>query len=529
MKYSKLFNTKATPQFAAIPFSGQTPNHAGGYTWSVDRWTMLDRFLILGCESGTFYVREQKLLMENAQNVVEAIKEDGERVVNRIIEVSTKGLAPKNDPAVFALALAASFGDEKTRIAALAALPKVCRTGTHLFAFAEACDGMRGWGRGLRKAIAKWYNAQTPESLAYGLVKYQARGGWSNRDLLRLAHPVATSEAHNVLYKWVVDGELTGDAPLVQAVQALKEVHDLDLAVKMIEANRIPREAIPTEMLNEPEIWRALLVDMPLTAMIRNLGNLTKIGLLKHGWFAGDSGAVQTVIGALRDSERLRKSRVHPVAVLAAMNTYAGGKSIKGNGEWKPVKAILDVLDEAFYASFGNVKASGKRIVLGLDVSGSMAGTMVAGVAGLDCRKSCGAMALITESVESDVTHLAFDTKVYKLNINRKMRLDKVTDLLAKTGGGGTDCALPIRYAIDKNIEADAFVIYTDSETWHGSQHPSQAIAEYRKKMVINAKLVVVAMASTRVTIGDPRDAGTLNIVGFDTSVPQVITEFLSR
>ena len=529
MKYSKLFNMKITPQSVAIPLSGQTPNHAGGYTWNVDRWTMLDRFLILGCESGTFYVREQKLLMQNAQNVVEAIKEDGERVVNRIVEVSTKGLAPKNDPAIFALALAASLGDEKTRIAAFAALPRVCRTGTHLFAFAEACDGMRGWGRGLRKAIAKWYNAQTPEALAHGFVKYQARGGWSNRDLLRLSHPVSASEQHNILYKWVVDGEITGDAPLVQAVQALKEVHDLDAAVKMIEEFRIPREAIPTEMLNESLIWGALLKDMPLTAMIRNLGNMTKVGLLNHGWFTGGSDAVQTVVSSLSNAERLRRSRVHPVAILAALNTYQGGKSIKGSGEWKPVKAITDALDEAFYASFGNVKATGKRIVVGLDVSGSMAGTMVAGVAGLDCRSACGAMSLITESVENDVTHLAFDTNVYKLDISRKMRLDAVVKLLERTGGGGTDCAATIRYAIDKKINADAFVIYTDSETWSGSQHPAQAIAEYRKKMGIEAKLVVVAMASTRTTIGDPGDAGTLNVVGFDTSVPQVIAEFLSR
>lgn len=529
MKYSKLFNTKTTPQSAAIPMSGQTPNYAGGFSWTVDRWTVLDRFLILGSESGTFYVREQKLVMQNAQNVVEAIKEDGVRVVNRIVEVSTNGLAPKNDPAVFALALAASFGTDETRVAAFAALPKVCRTGTHLFAFAEACDGMRGWGRGLRKAIAKWYNSQTPEALAYGLVKYQSRGGWSNRDMLRLSHPVATSEQHNVLYKWAVTGELTGEIPLVQTVQALKEVHSLETAVKMIEEFKVPREAIPTEMLNEPEIWRALLADMPLTAMIRNLGNMTKIGLLKHGWFNGDSSAVQTVVSKLRNTERLRKSRLHPIAILAALNTYQGGKSIKGSGEWKPVKAIVDALDGAFYASFGNVKQTGRRTVIGLDVSGSMAGTKVAGIAGLDCRSACGAMALVTKNIEDQVVTLAFDTNVYKLDLDRKSRLDAVVKLLERTGGGGTDCAAPIRYAIDNLINADAFIIFTDSETWQGAQHPAQAIAEYRRTMGIQAKMVVVAMASTNTTIGDPKDEGTLNVVGFDTSVPQVIAEFLSR
>ncbi len=529
MNYSKIINTKSTAQANAIPFSGQVPNNAGGYCWSVDRWTMLDRFLILGSEKGTFYVGERKLTMQHAENVVEAIKEDGERVVARIVEVSDRGLAPKNDAAIFALALAASIGDENTRKSAFEALPKVCRIGTHLFQFAEACDGLRGWGRGLRKAIAKWYNAQDPERLAHGLIKYQARGGWSNRDLLRLAHPVAKTEAHNALYKWVVDGEIHGEMPLIQAMLTLRETHDLDEAVRLVREFKMPREALPTEMLNEVAIWEALLAEMPLTAMIRNLGNMTKIGLLKDGWFVGKSDAVTTVVEALSDSERLRKSRVHPIAVLAAMNTYAAGRGIRGSGEWKPVKPILEALDKAFYGTYGNVKKSGKRIVLGLDVSGSMHGTSVAGIAGLDCRKACAAMALITEAVEDQVTHLAFDTKTYKLDFSKSMRLDKAVDLLARTGGGGTDCALPITHAIEKKIAADAFVIYTDSETWYGSMHPAQAMKKYREKMGIDAKLVVVAMAANRCTIGDPEDARQLNVVGFDASVPNVVSEFIAN
>lgn len=528
MKYSKIINKKATSQSVAIPFSGQTRNNAGGYSWTVDRWTMLDRFLMLGSERGTFYVGTRKLTIEHAENVIAALKEDGERVVARIVEVSDMGLAPKNDAAIFALALAASFGDENTRKAAFDALPKVCRIGTHLFAFAEACDGLRGWGRGLRKAIAKWYNAQDAKSLEYGLVKYQAREGWSNRDLLRLAHPVASTEAHNALYKWVVDGEIHGELPLIQAMLSLREIHDLDEAVRLVREFRVPREALPTEMLNESAIWEALLADMPLTAMLRNLGTMTKVGLLKDGWFVGKTDSVTKVIETLTNEERLRKSRIHPVAILAAMNTYSAGHGMRGSGEWKPVKAIVEALDKAFYASYGNVKKSGKRIVLGLDVSGSMAGTSVAGIAGLDCRKACAAMALITQAVEVHVTHLAFDTKTYKLSFEKNSRLVKAVDLLAKTGGGGTDCALPILYALEKKIAADAFVIYTDSETWQGSMHPAQAIRKYREVMGIDAKLVVVAMAANRCTIGDPEDARQLNVVGFDASVPSVISEFIA-
>ena len=52
------------------------------------------------------------------------IAEDGVRVVRATSEISESGRAPKNDPALFVLAMAAGLGDEATRAAALAALPR---------------------------------------------------------------------------------------------------------------------------------------------------------------------------------------------------------------------------------------------------------------------------------------------------------------------------------------------------------------------------------------------------------------------
>lgn len=91
---------------------------------------------------------------------------------------------------------------------------------------------------------------------------------------------------------------------------------------------------------------------------------------------------------------------------------------------------------------------------------------------------------------------------------------------------GGTDCALPMLYAMDQKIPVDVFSIYTDSETWHGRIHPSQALQEYRQKMGIPSKLVVVGMVSNGFTIADPNDAGMIDVVGFDTATPQVISDF---
>src|SRR5262249_45585952 len=132
-------------------------NSAGGYSFAVDDWARLERFLILGSEGGSYYASERKLTRENAQAVLRCIAVDGREAVRRIAAVSSAGRAPKNDPAIFALALASAHGDAGTKKAAFAALSDVCRTGTHLFQFASACDALRGWGRGLRQAVADWY------------------------------------------------------------------------------------------------------------------------------------------------------------------------------------------------------------------------------------------------------------------------------------------------------------------------------------------------------------------------------------
>jgi len=90
-----------------------------------------------------------------------------------------------------------------------------------------------------------------------------------------------------------------------------------------------------------------------------------------------------------------------------------------------------------------------------------------------------------------------------------------------------TDCALPMIQALKNNEQVDAFVIYTDSETYMGTIHPQAALEEYRKATGINAKLIVVGMTSNCLTIADPKDLNTLNLAGFDTATPRIINDFI--
>lgn len=140
--------------------SRQVANSAGGYTFEVTPVARLRRFLILGTEGGAYYTSAADLTKENTAVVMDFARNDAGTLVREIVSISQSGRAPKNNQAIFALAAAASLADDSGRRTALAALPDVARTGTHLFLFATYVEQFRGWGRGLRRAVGQWYLAR---------------------------------------------------------------------------------------------------------------------------------------------------------------------------------------------------------------------------------------------------------------------------------------------------------------------------------------------------------------------------------
>ncbi|HVO43350.1 MAG TPA: TROVE domain-containing protein, partial [Aggregatilineales bacterium] len=284
----------------------------------------------------------------------------------------------------------------------------------------------------------------------------------------------------------------------------------------------LPREALPTQWLTDADVWAALLPNLGLTALIRNLGNLSRCRLLA----AGNREVVSEVTLRITSKELLRKARVHPIAILAALMTYQAGKGVRGDGTWTVVSQVVDALDSAFYGAFGNVQPSGKRLVLALDVSGSMARGMIAGTPGLTPRVGSAAMALVTAATERTYNIIAFSRTMVHIDITPRQRLDDVVRAVSSLEFGGTDCALPMLWALESRVDADAFVILTDNETWAGAIHPAQALQNYRVQTGIPAKLIVVGMTSSGFSIADPDDAGMLDCVGFDTATPQVISDF---
>jgi 60 kDa SS-A/Ro ribonucleoprotein len=261
-----------------------------------------------------------------------------------------------------------------------------------------------------------------------------------------------------------------------------------------------------------------------MEALVRNLATLTRVGIVGGAFSQG----TKDVIAKMSDEEVVRKSRLHPIKALSALLTYSAGHGMRGSNTWTPDKKIVDALDDLFYATFQNIIPTGKRRLLALDVSGSMGYGTVAGVLGLTPCMAATAMAMITMRTESDCEIRGFAGTFKELNITATDTLSAAMKKAHDRNFGSTDCSLPMEWARTNKIALDSFEIYTDNETYAETIQPVEALRNFRREMnVPDAKLIVVGMVSTNFTIADPTDKFMMDFVGFDSSAPTLMADFI--
>lgn len=526
MNYAKALNN--TPQSRPIPGQNMVKNNAGGYGYEISPQQQLERFLLIGSEGGTYYASEQKLTEDNAKSIIEYIKTDAEEVLMTVNDFIKLNRAPKIDPCLFVLALLSTHAPQNIKNDVYANIAELCKTATHLFTFVSQVNELRGWSAGLRKAVAKWYTTKTDDKLAYQLVKYRNRAGFTHKDVLRLAHPKALTVSQNNLFKYAVDklqfsinnGNFYIEERIPNIIAGFEmaiKITDLKNLCNIIETDNLTWEMIPTQFLNDPLVLTALLQKMPTNAMIRNLNRFAKAGMTK-----GMSETTKTIIIKLNE-DAIKKAGIHPVNLINSLRTYSSGRGDKGDSTWEVNQSIVDALNEAYTYALQNVTPTNQSILIGLDVSGSM-NHAVSKTSMTATQLGC-VLAVTMAKTEKFAEIIGFDTQLQKIALNRTTTIESACK--AQTNGGGTDCAVPFAYALDTKNKYDTIIILTDSESWAGSRHGSALLEKYRKTINPNVKIVEIAMVSNPHSQMPSNDKNILRAVGFDGNLVQVVNEFI--
>ncbi|CAG2218135.1 SSA2 [Mytilus edulis] len=463
---------------------------------------------------------------------------------------------------MFAYAVCIVDGDGEVRNYGYKMLNNICRIPTHLFEFQNYCAELNkekkelnkeknigsGWGRSHRIAISKWYNnfSNNAPKLAYLVTKYKKRSKWNHRDMVRLAHVKPKNEKIRTILKFIVNKEKNNLITLhdsddkehaevktfLGAVIEAKKCKDNKRIQELVAENDLAREHLPNSCLLDKKVWQTLLVTMPLTAMIRNIGKMTHLGIFsdEHASFH-----IELVKERLQ-IKPLQASKVHPLKILFALRQYQAGKGDQGKLSWKPNHGIVSIMEEAFDNAVGLQTRTGKRYLLAVSVSGDMKKHLVGSP--LTASEAAAAMVHTIAKREQDVKTLFVENKcdVEQSFVSTIDQYDNLSSIRSKLDKFSSPEPTKERKTSFKEWASsyekffDVIMIFTDTLTGEGKGRVVEPFVHHCHRVGAPSHArVIVAMTGKPNDRVEPCDDQTLRVIGFDQSTPQIINAFIDN
>ena len=524
------FLSKGTPQTEAIPGreAEMTRGRSGAVAFKSGDRAFIRRCLLLGTANGSYYAGRRELSKEFIDALRVAVNSDPAMVADEILYASD-GHAINNHAPILALVLL-SMGPKPAKREFRRIFNQVVRTGSHFHEWMNYTKSMRGMGRLIQEAGCSWLRKGDLSWLTYQMLKYPQRYDMSFKDELRLLKPKPRDSGEDYLFGYVTgkvaiapEEKPLGNLPTLQTnwIEWLKA--NPDQGVVAVKEGRLTHEMIAPIARMTQDVWQVLFEQMPVSALLRNLGSLTELGVLRADARANLYRVEQT----LTDRARLKKARIHPIDVLKALKIYAsGGQGGRSRKTWTPVPRICDVLERSLELSFDTLAPTGKLFLHAVDISGSMSWGGLA--FGLNCSEVAATMALATAKAEANYIIRGFSTKFVDLGITKR---DTFRSAVSKVSApfGATDASVAYQWAIKTRTKVDIFCFWTDSESWAGRKHPSQALDEYRRKVNPNAKAIYTTLQANQITLVDPQDPNSFDFAGFDPALPKAIQEIAAN
>lgn len=507
---------------AALP--GQVRSHGGGFAFEITPEVLLERFLILGTTTSQ-YVGQERIAVEALGRLLPFIISKPVQCAQAAVNAVKDGRVLSKVPSLFVYATAHALStkaEDRRAIALL--LPLIINNfsdmQTLLGFIANSHD--KGISTSLVKAGRRWFYNMDLNNMIYQSLKYRQRSGWGVWDMLRAIHPVPKNDDQDLLYGYITENDEARIAaiarfPMITGFEAARSITDPKLMANLIRDYKLTWEHVPTEMLSTAVVWKALLPNLPITALIRNLPKISSVGAIN------DNESLRLVLSKLTP-EVVARAKVHPFRLYLAW--YGYGQGHNRNMTWSVNDRIHAALETCLYAAFANVTVAGK-VCIGSDISGSMwwedsrinrTGPHAGDAAGML------AATFKAANPETDVFYFAGQLAPAAFD---PMSLSSVRQDMNKHHMGSTNPGLLLEKAIRDNIKYDAFVILTDNDV-NGGRHTKQLLDTYRAKINPKAKLIIVGMTANNFSIASPDDVLSMDIAGMDAGIMTAIEKFIA-
>ena len=512
-------------------FRADTINEAGGRAYKFNAKHALVQLAATGCFNGAFYATADEQLA-TVKTLIDQVDDSSflaklavysrERAMMKDMPVALLVALSKRDPALFRKAFERVVDNGRT----LRTLVQFVRSGQF---------GRKSLAYSLQQAVQRWLNAASVEKLLSASIGSAP----SLRDVLRLARPTPKDNARRALFGWLTDKAVEKWAPAteadlpeeVTALAAFRKAESAEAQIRIL-GDLSVRWDLLADTAKGSAVWAAIARKMGPQALRMNLNTL-----VRHGVIGPDSREMTDYVAArLADPDEIRRSRQFPYQFLAAyMNV----------GDEVPQK-IKAALHQAAQIACGNVPELPGPVVIGLDVSGSMASPITGNRGrGATSKMRCVDVAALFAAAilrrNPDSVVIPFDTWAYEAKVDPGDTVLSLAERLAKFGGGGTNCSLPLAAANAKyaNRKFAGCVLVSDQESWVGTgRNGATAVMTEWQTFVRNQvrlhgrdfagpKLVCIDLQPYTTTQA-PERSDILNVGGFSDAVFSVVASFLA-
>ncbi len=369
--------------------------------------------------------------------------------------------------------------------------------------------GRRSLGSRPKKLVAAWLTRASDAQLLAASVGSNP----SLADVLKLSHAKAADGRRDAFFKYLL-GRPVAHAELPEVVQALESFRRGESMV----VPKVPFELL-TSLSLSTEDWTQVARHASWTQTRMNLNTFSR-----HGVFAS-TDMVQLVAARLKDPEQIARAKVFPYQLLAA---YL-------NVDASMPKAIVNALQDVMELAVSNVPNVPGGVAVLVDTSGSMrrpvTGTRPGATSKIRYVDVAALFASAMLRANDDAEVVPFDTRVHAACLNARDSIVTNAALLARFGGGGTDCASALRHLNAKGATEKMVVYISDNESWVASQsHNYRGTAvleqwELYKRRVPAARLICVDISPNKTTQARERK-DILNVGGFSDEVFNIVDAF---
>ncbi len=482
--------------------SADKRNEAGGKAYQLSSKQALAQYVMTGCLNGTFYAaadQQLETVLQYCQTV------DNQFIAKLAIYARQQGYM-KDMPALLTAVLA---GKDVALFSRL--FPLVIDSSKMLRNFVQIMrsgqTGRKSLGSRPKKLVQEWLAQQSDEQL------FRASVGQSPSlaDIIKMMHPRPVAPNREALYRYLI-GRETDKSNLPMVVQQFE-------AYKQGETDQVPD--VPFQMLTALSLgqteWMAIARQASWQMTRMNLNTFAR-----HGVFV-DPVLTRQIAQRLQNSKLIRQARVFPYQLMVAYTMVN-----------REVPALIkEALQNALEIAVANVPRIPGKVYVCPDVSGSMSSPVTGHRQGATSAVRCiDVAALLTAAIlraNRKAEVLPFDTKVHEARLNSRQRVMHNAQYLAKFGGGGTNCSLPLQRLNQRRMNGELVIYISDNESWadryRGRGTGMMAEWENFRQRNPQARLVCLDIQPYGTVQVAPRQ-DVLHIGGFSDSVFEVISVF---